>query len=112
MLSSRPEVRRLVLGVTMIACGRKRASHLLGDAGRSTPVGGGPGVFRRGLPSRTHPSQLHPPCDRRSLLFLPLPLSQGLPAPISLCFSPGPNPTWVSSVLLLFSFTPPEILTT
>ena len=49
----------------------------------------------------------------RLLHFFPLLLCPGLPALMTVCFSPVPRSTWVSSVLhLLHRFTSPEILTT
>lgn len=102
VLSRISEVRRLVMAVTMTTCEKKWASHLIGDASRRMLVGGGPGVFRRGLPNRTQ-CRPHLPCCRSSLRSFSLLLPQGLLAALLLCLLLDPPSTWVSSALVLLS---------
>lgn len=78
------------MAVTMITCGKKWASHLLGDAGRRIPIGGGPGFFTGGVPPAS-PAVL-----------------QSLPVFLFLASSSRP-PSW-HLILLLFSFSPPSLL--
>lgn len=114
VLSRRPEVRRRVMAISVTTCARKWVSHLMGDGGKRMPVGGCSAVFRRGLPNGMQRFHLHLPCCRCSLCLFLCYFVKAFQLPSHSAPSPAPPLLGClsSPLILLFNFTPPEVMTT